>query len=83
LRGTANRRPFIPIFPGHLLPAAMALLVGLLYAFFGPLWNESHLLWLSGILLAALFIYLAVRLHGERAALRRLALGILHAREDA
>lgn len=81
MRGAANRRPFIPIFSGHLLPAAIALLVGLLYAFFGPLWNESHLLWLSGVLLAALFIYLAVRLHGELAALRRLELGILHARE--
>ncbi|MDP2112298.1 MAG: ATP-binding protein [Thiobacillus sp.] len=81
MRGTANRRPFISIFPGHLLPAAIALLAGLLYAFLGPFWNESHLLWLSGFLLAALFAYLIVRLLGERAALRRLELGILHARE--
>lgn len=59
----------------------MALLIGLLYAFLGPLWGESHLLWLSGCLLVALLAYLVVRLHGELAALKRLELGVLDARE--
>jgi len=77
LRGTANRRPSIPYFPGYPLPAAIALLLGALYALLGPFRDEPHLLWLSGAVLA----YLAVRLRGERAALRRLELGILRARE--
>ena len=77
LRGTANRRPPIPYFPGYPLPAAIALLLGALYALLGPFRDEPHLLWLSGAVLA----YLAVRLRGERAALRRLELGILRARE--
>lgn len=77
LRERLNQPSSIPFFPGYHLPVAIALLVGLLYALLGPLWNEPHLLWLSGILL----IYLSVRLLGERAALRRLERGILRARE--
>ncbi len=77
MQGTANRRPSIPLFPGYPLPAAIALLLGALYALLGPLWDEPHLLWLSG----ALLTYLTVRLLGERAALRGLELGILRARE--
>ncbi len=77
MRETLNQPLPISFFPGYHLPVAIALLVGLVYALFGPLWNEPHLLWLSGILL----IYLSVRLLGERAALRRLERGILRARE--
>ena len=77
MRETLNQPSSIPFFPGYHLPVGIALLVGLLYALLGPLWNEPHLLWLSGILL----IYLSVRLLGEWAALRRLERGILRARE--
>ena len=67
--------------PGRLMPAATALLVGLLYTYFGFFWHESHLFWLSGILLVGLAAYLATRLTNELVALRRLDLGILRARE--
>jgi len=77
LRGTANQRPPIPFFPGYQLPVAMVLFIGMLYAMLGPLGDEPHLLWLFGALLA----FLAVRLLGEWAALRRLELGILRTRE--
>ena len=77
MRGTADRRLSIPFFPGYPLPATIALVLGTLYAVFGPFGSEPHLLLLCGVLLA----YLAVRLRAERAALRRLELGILRARE--
>lgn len=77
MRGTFNRAFSIPFFPGYPLPAAIAIVAGLLYALLGPLGNESHLLWLAGVVI----IYLSVRLLGERAALRRLELGFLRARE--
>ena len=63
------------------MPAAIALLVGVLYAYFGYLWHDSRLFWWSGIVLVALAAYLGTRLVSELAALRRLELGILHARE--
>ncbi len=74
---TLNRPSSIPFFPGYSLPAAIAVLVGLLYALLGPLGNEPHLLWLSGLVI----IYLSVRLLGERAALRRLERSFMRARE--
>ena len=52
-----------------------------MYASFGPLWHESHLFLFSGAVLAGLFSYLAARLVAELAALRRLEIGILKARE--
>ena len=55
--------------------------MAVLYASFGPLWHESDLFWLSGAVLAGLFSYLAARLVAELAALRRLEMGILKARE--
>jgi len=63
------------------MPAAIALAVGVLYAFFGPLWHESYLFWLSGAVLAGLFSYLAARVLAELAALRRLEMGVFKARE--
>jgi PAS domain S-box-containing protein len=77
LRRPFNRPPSIPFFPGYPLTAATAVVAGLLYALFGPLGNEPHLLWLAGVVI----IYLSVRLLGERAALRRLERSILRARE--
>lgn len=77
LGGRHSGRFFIPLFPGYSLAAAIVLVLGVLYALLGPVRDEQHLLWLFG----ALLVYLAVRLIGERAALRQLQLGILHARE--
>lgn len=63
------------------MPGAIALLAGLLYAYFGQAWHDSRLFWGVGVLLAALLSYLAVRLFAELAALRRLETGIHKARE--
>ena len=60
---------------------AFGLLAGVVYAFLGTLWHESRVFWFSGAMLAGLFSYLAARLVAELAALGRLEVGILKARE--
>jgi PAS domain S-box-containing protein len=81
IQGAAAQRASGPTFPGRLIPIAIALPLGLLYAYFGPLWHESRFFWLAGAALVGVLSYLAARMFAELAALRRLEQGIHNARE--
>lgn len=67
--------------PGFLIPLAVALLAGLLYAHWAPRWLDSPYFWGLTALLFGGLSYAAVRLVGELAALRRLEQGVFGARE--
>lgn len=81
IRGATVRRAPFPSFPGRLVPLVAAGLAAALYALFGRLWHESAFAWSFGALLAGALAYLAMRLLAELAALRRLEVGIMQARE--
>ncbi len=81
MRGTSSRRFPHSVVPGRLVPAAFALLAGLLYLFFGLRWHDSNVFWLTGALLSGVAGYVILRLLAELAALRRLEDGIHAARE--
>ena len=80
LRNTA-RRPGGLDLPGFLIPLAVALAAGLLYAWWAPHWLESPHFWGISALGFGVLSYAAVRLVGELVALRRLEAGIHGARE--
>lgn len=80
LRST-TRRSVWPEMPIYLLPLAIALPVGLLYAYWGPHLVDSAYFWAGGALIIGVLCYLAVRLMAELVALRRLESGIHGARE--
>ncbi|MDT3705509.1 MAG: histidine kinase dimerization/phospho-acceptor domain-containing protein [Thiobacillus sp.] len=81
MRGTSSRRFPLPVVPGRLVPAALAVLAGLLYLYFGLRWHASNVFWIIGAMLSGVLGYLFVRLLAELAAVRRLELGIHAARE--
>jgi PAS domain S-box-containing protein len=81
MRETAVRRVPIPVFPGRIVPAAIAVLAILSYLFFALGWQDSRILRVTGALLSGGFAYLVVRLLAELVALRRLEHGIHAARE--
>ncbi|MFA7300321.1 MAG: ATP-binding protein [Sideroxydans sp.] len=63
------------------MSVSIALLTGLLYAYIGQFWHESHSFLLFAAVLVGLLGYLNVRLLAELAALGRLENGIHAARE--
>lgn len=71
----------MPGLSGFLVPLAVALPAGLLYAYWGPRWLDSPHFWGVGALLVGVLCYAPVRLVGELMALRQLERGILGARE--
>ena len=81
MRGTSSRRFPLPVFPGRLVPAALAMLAGLLYLYFGLRWHAANIFWVTGAMLSGLLAYLFLRFLAELAALRRLEDGIHAARE--
>ena len=81
MRGTSSGRLPHPVVPGRLVPAAFAVLAGLLYLYFGLRWHASNVFWITGAVLSGLLGYLFLRFLAELAALRRLEDGIHAARE--
>src|SRR5574340_1276639 len=52
MRGTSSRRFPLPVVPGRLVPAALAVLAGLLYLYFGLRWHASNVFWIIGAMLS-------------------------------
>jgi len=71
----------MPKVSGKLLPIAIGLPAGLLYAFFGQYWHDSQLFWVFGAALVGLLSFLAARLFAEIVAMHCLEQGIHNVRE--